>query len=191
MKRLFRYETPKWVARLLCITYCCIGILFFLAYYHYDVWAEGAVSFLKYFFAFLSVVFLIISLKPSNSRVWIYFSADDKGLYFPLGRSYQESPADLLIPWHKIGEIKSETIYYGIKGISLELLLTDEQFNRHFKQYSQVNKILGFDLKRRDFYVVAYANNIFQSVNSVVETLNQLKAKFTLSANDSSARMHN
>lgn len=191
MSRSFRYETPKWGARLLCTIYFSISVIFFFAYFNYETWANNTVYLLKYFLALLSVVFLIVSLKPGNSRGWVYFSADDKGLYFPLGRSYSESSTDLFVPWAKVGEIKSEMLYNRIKGVSLELLLSDDQLNHCFKEYMQVNKILGFDYKRNGYHVIAYANNLFQTVNHVVEILNQLKNKYTLSSKESGARMRN
>lgn len=81
------------------------------------------------------------------------------------------------MPWAKVGEIKSEMLYNRIKGVSLELLLSDEQLNRNFKEYMQANKILGFDCKKNGYHVIAYTNNLLQTVNHVIEVLNQLKNK--------------
>ncbi len=177
MEKTFRYETPIWGARLLCIIYLCISIGFFCTYYNYETWAGNSEAFLKYFFLIFSVIFLFISLKPSNRKGWVYFSANDKGLYFPFANSYLDSLPELHVPWENVGDIKSEVLYGGTNGISIELLLSDDEVNLYCKGVKLVNKLLGFDCKRNGFYVIAYANNTFQSASKVILILNQLKSK--------------
>ncbi|MBV1915600.1 MAG: hypothetical protein KUG72_09455 [Pseudomonadales bacterium] len=177
MDRAFKYETPLWGARLICLIYLCVSMLFFSAFYHYESWSDNSPVFFKYFFVFLSMVFLFVSLKPSNRMGWVYFSANDMGLYFPLSALYNESSKDLHIPWNKVGNIKSEMLYGNTKGISLEVLLSDDDISFYFEAHSRVNKILGFNCKRNGFYVIGYASNLFQGTEKVALTLNQLKSK--------------
>ena len=176
MEKKFNYETPPWGAKLICAVYFCISLFFFSIYYNFESWIGNSPAFIKYFILMLSIVFLLVVLKPSNRRGWVYFSANDKGLYFPFDCQKVASP-ELLVPWSKVGVIKKETLYNGVYGITIELKLSDDEVNSHFKNLKRLNKFLGFEFKRNGFYVIGYSNNSFQKISDVVFTLNEIKSK--------------
>ena len=174
MENNFNYETPPWGAKLICSAYFCVSVFFFSIYYNFESWIGSSPAFIKFFILMLSVVFLLGVLKPSNRRGWVYFSASDKGLYFPLDCQKIESP-ELHVPWSKVGVIQKETLYHAVYGITIELKLSNEEVNSHFKDLKMVNKFLGFSFKRNGFYVIGYSNNAFQNRDEVVSTLNEIK----------------
>lgn len=176
MDKPFNYETPPWGAKLICVIYFCVAVFFFSIYYNFGTWFGGAPVFIKYFILLLSIVFLLVALKPSNRKGWIYFSANNEGLYFPVNCQNKTSSA-LHVPWSRVGCIKQETLYNHTHGITIGLKLSDDEVNSYFKDLKMVNKYLGFNVKRNGFYVVGYANNAFQNKSDVVRTLNRIKCK--------------
>tara|TARA_B100000508_G_scaffold30628_3_gene23274 strand:- start:7649 stop:7885 length:237 start_codon:yes stop_codon:yes gene_type:complete len=74
-----------------------------------------------------------------------------------------------------VGIIKSETLHGQVKGITIELNISQADIDLHFRKTDLTNKLLGLNNKRGNFFVIAYANNAFQKVSSVVNTLNEIK----------------
>ncbi len=174
MENHFNYETPPWGAKLICAVFFCVSVFLFSIYYNFEAWLGSSTPFIKFFILILSIVFLLVVLKPSNRKGWVYFSANDNGLYFPLNCQEVDS-SQLHVPWSKVGTIKKETLYHRTHGITIELQLSDDEVNFYFKDLKIVNKILGFNFKRNGFYVIGYSNNAFQKRSQVVHTLNEIK----------------
>jgi hypothetical protein len=175
MNRLFKYETPAWGAKLICSVYFLVSALFLVAYWAYESWAGNSPWALKYAFLILGLVFLLISLKPTNWKGWVYFTADDYGLHFPSSPSPSEDPTFLDIQWGNVGNIKCEKLYGGVNGISIELKIPQREVDMHFGNVASANKILGFNQMRGEFFVIAYANNSFQKLPAVVKQLLEIK----------------
>ena len=172
---MFKYETPPWGAKLICFVYLAVSCLALFAFSTYDSWAGNSPIILRYIFIILGLAFLIPALKPRNWQGWVYFSADNIGLNFPLSYFEAENKSSLNVAWGNVGSIKSETLYGNVKGISIELNISQADIDSHFGKVTLTNKLLGFSQKRGDFYVIAYANNSFQKVSSVVDSLNAVK----------------
>jgi hypothetical protein len=175
MNRVFKYETPAWGAKLICSAYCLVSGLFLVAYGTYESWASNSPWALKYAFLILGLVFFLVSLKPTNWKGWVYFTADDDGIHFPSSPSPSEEPTFLDIKWVNIGNIKREKLYGGVYGISIELKIPQREVDRHFGNVARANKILGFNQMRGEYFVIAYANNSFQKLPAVVKQLLEIK----------------
>lgn len=172
---MFKYETPPWGAKLICFVYLAISFLALIAFSTFDSWAGNSPIILKNVFAILGLTFLIPAVRPSNWQGWVYFSADNFGLSFPTSYNEARNKSSLKVAWRNVGSIKSEILYGNARGISIELNISQADIDSHFGNVTLTNKILGFSQKRGDYYVIAYANNAFQSVSSVVDSLNEVK----------------
>ncbi|MBU2955001.1 hypothetical protein [Marinobacter sp. F3R08] len=172
---MFKYETPPWGARLICFSYFIVSFCMLIAFYTYNNWSGNSPVIFKYVFLMLGLVFLVPALKPGNWKGWVYFSADNNGLSFPASFNESKNKLSLGVPWENVGIIKSETLYGNVRGISIELKISKDDIESHFGEVDRTNKFLGFDQKRGDYFVVAYANNAFQRVSSVVDSLNAIK----------------
>lgn len=176
MTKPFKYETPPWGAKLICLVYFLVSSLLLLAYATYSSWAENAPSALQYVFLIVGIAFLFVSLKPATWKGWVYFTADDNGLYFPTKLTKANQQPHLNVPWSNVGIIQVEALYGAVNGVSIELNISKYDLDLYFGDSGQTNKILGFNQKRGDYYVIAYANNTFQKLSDVVHTLNKLKS---------------
>ncbi|MEW6995749.1 hypothetical protein AADZ84_15980 [Colwelliaceae bacterium MEBiC 14330] len=172
---MFKYETPPWGAKLICIAYLAVSYLMLLTFSTYEEWAGSSPAVIKYTFAILSFVFILPVLKPSNWRGWVYFSADNKGISFPTSFSEAKNNSSLNVAWQNVGAIKSEILYGNVRGISIELSISQAEIDQYFGKNALTNKLLGFNQKRNGFFVIAYANNAFQTISSVVDSLNEIK----------------
>ena len=171
---MFKYETPPWGAKLICFVYLTISCVMLIAFSTYDSWA-GNPLFLKYMFIILGLGFLFVALKPSNWQGWIYFSADNRGINFPTSFSEVKNQSSLNVAWENVGTIKSEILYGNVRGISIELNISQTDIDSYFGETAFTNKLLGCNEKRGDFFVIAYAKNVFQNITSVVDSLNEIK----------------
>ncbi len=174
---MFRYETPSWGAKLICFVYLAISCLMLFSFSTYESWATNSPNILKYIFVILGFIFMLPALKPSNWQGLVYFSADNKGLSFPTSFYEGKNKSSLSVSWENVGIIKSETLYGNVRGISIELNVSQSDIESHFGKVALTNKLLGFNQRRGDFFVVAYANNAFQNVSNVVNSLNEVKRK--------------
>tara|TARA_R110000744_G_scaffold7843_1_gene26825 strand:+ start:438 stop:968 length:531 start_codon:yes stop_codon:yes gene_type:complete len=172
---MFKYETPPWGAKLICFAYLAISCLMMIAFSTYESWAANSPIILKYIFVILSLTFLLPALKPSNWQGWVYFSADDRGLNFPTSFDEAKNKSSLNVTWKNVGIIKSEILYGNVRGISIELNISQTDIDSHFGKVVLTNKLLGFNQKRGVFFVISYANNAFQNVSNVVDSLNEVK----------------
>lgn len=172
---LFKYETPSWGAKLICALYALLALPSFIAFYTYDQWAGDAPTILSYLILLVGIVFILSALKPSNWKGWIYFMADEKGLYFPHEEQQPAEDTSLFVPWEHVGTIRTERLYGGKSGLSIEIDTNFDDLEHHFSRQRLVNKLLGFNQERNGYYVVAYANNGFQGLDQVVDTLCRLK----------------
>jgi hypothetical protein len=172
---MFKYETPPWGAKLICFVYLAISCLALITFSTFDSWAGNSPTILKYVFVILGLAFLISAVKPSNWQGRVYFSADNIGLSFPTSYNEAKNKSSLKVAWGNVGSIKSEILYGNVRGISIELNISQTDIDSHFGKVTLTNNLLGFSQKRGDYYVIAYANNSFQSVSSVVDSLNAVK----------------
>jgi hypothetical protein len=177
MNRVFKYETPAWGAKLICSVYVLVSGVFLLAYGTYESWAGNSPWVLEYAFLILGLVFLLVSLKPTNWKGWVYFTADDSGIHFPFSPSPSEEPIFFDVKWDNVGNIKREKHYGGVYGISIELKISQLEVDTHFSNAASTNKILGFNQMRGEYFVIAYANNAFQKLPAVVNQLIDIKCK--------------
>ncbi|WP_342806042.1 hypothetical protein [Alteromonas sp. M12] len=182
MNRTFKYETPSWGAKLICSVYALISGALLIAYVTYEGWSDNSLWVLKYTFVFLGLAFLFVSLKPSNWKGWVYFTADDNGIHFPSSPSSDES-ASLDVSWENVGNIKREKLYGGVYGISIELKISQLDVETHFRNVANSNKILGFNQMRGEYFVIAYANNAFQKLPDVIQQLIDIKGANISQAN--------
>lgn len=174
MNRVFKYETPAWGAKLICSVYALVSGVFLLAY---GSWADNSPWLLRYAFLILGLVFLLVALKPSNWKGWVYFTADDNGIHFPSSLSPSEEPTVLDVSWDNVGDIKHEKLYGGEYGISIELKISQLEIDDYFSNVAKAKKILGFNQMRGEYFVIAYANNSFQKLPDVVNQLIDIKCK--------------
>ncbi|MBT1449795.1 hypothetical protein KJ365_02800 [Glaciecola sp. XM2] len=179
MNRVFKYETPAWGAKAICFAYFLISGIFLLCFWTYDVWAGNAPSALKYALFIMGLVFLLVSLKPSNWKGWVYFLADDDGIHFPSSPSQSEASANLDVSWEHVGNIQREKLYGGVYGLSIEVKIPQQVANGYFSNVARANKVLGFNQMRGEYFVIAYANNAFQSLPDVVNQLLKIKGENT------------
>jgi hypothetical protein len=177
MNRIFKYETPAWGAKLICVVYLLVSVGLLIAFNSFDNWASNSPLILKYVFLIVGSVFLFVSLKPTNWKGSVYFIVDDNGIHFPSSLSSSEEPTCLYVKWENIGSIKRETLYGGVYGVSIELKISHNEIESHFSQVTRANKILGFNQMRGDYYVIAYANNAFQKLSFVVEHILAIKTE--------------
>ena len=175
MNRVFKYETPAWGAKLICLIYVLVSGALFLTYATYESWADNSPRGFKYAFLILGLVFLVVSLKPTNWKGWVYFTADYNGIHFPLASSSNEEPTFFDVKWENVGNIKREKLYGGVYGISIELKISQLEVDAYFSNVASTNKILGFNQVRGDYFVIAYANNAFQKLPEVVNQLIKIK----------------
>jgi hypothetical protein len=175
MNRVFKYETPAWGAKLICSAYFLVSGIFLVSYGTYESWAGNSPWALKYAFLILGLLFLLVSLKSTNWKGWVYFSADDYGIHFPSSPSPSEEPTFLDVSWENVGNIKREKLYGGVYGISIELKISQKEVDAHFSNVARANKILGFNQMRGEYFVIAYANNAFQKLPAVVNQLLEIK----------------
>ncbi len=175
MNRVFKYKTPAWGAKLICSAYSLVSGGFLVAYMTYESWAGNSPWVLKYAFLVLGLVFLLVLLKPTNWKEWVYFTADDYGIHFPSSPSPSDEPRFLDVSWANVGNIKREKLYGGVYGISIELKLSQSEVDTHFSNVASTNKILGFNQMRGEYFVIAYANNAFQKLPAVIKQLIDIK----------------
>lgn len=175
MNRVFKYETPVWGARLICLAYFLVSVIFFISYWTYESWASNSPWFLKYFFLVLGLFFLLVSLKPKNRKGWVYFTADAYGLHFPSSSSQSDDPVFLDVAWKDVGNIKREKVYGNAYGVSIELKITQNEIDSHFYNEVRANKILGCSQMRGEYFVIAYGNNAFQKIPHAIEQLLAIK----------------
>lgn len=175
---MFKYETPPWGAKLICSVYLIISCLMLAAFSTYHNWSGNSPAVFKYIFAVFGLIFLLPLAKPSNWYGCVYFSADSKGLNFPASFNEKHNESSLNVSWENVGSIQSEILYGNMRGISIELNIPQSAVDSYFGDVAITNKLLGVSQKRGNFFVIAYANNAFQSVASVVESLNKVKRKF-------------
>ncbi len=149
-----------------------------VAYGTYESWTGNSPLVLKYAFLILGLLFLLVSLKPTNWKGWVYFTADDYGIHFPsLQPSPSEEPTFLDVSWDNVGNIKREKLYGGVYGLSIELKISQRDVDKHFSNVARANKILGFNQVRGEYFVIAYANNAFQKLPAVVNQLLEIKSE--------------
>ena len=172
---MFKYETPPWGAKLICFCYLVVSCLMLFAFYTYGNWAGNSPVVFKYIFVMLGLIFVFPALKPSNWRGWVYFSADNRGISFPTSFDEVNNQSSLHVAWENVGVIKSETLHGQVKGITIELNISQADIDLHFRKADLTNKLLGLNNKRGNYFVIAYANNAFQKVSRVVNTLNEIK----------------
>ena len=177
MTEKFKFETPSWGAKLICLVYLIIAALLLITSYTYHQWSGNSPAAFKYFFLILGGVFLFVSLKPSNHKGWVYFSADNKGIHFSPNLWTKVEMGPLLVTWDKVGIIKREALYNNYMGLSIELAISQLEIDTYFNDVALTKKILGFSQKRNGFFVVAYSNNAFQKITNVISTLNQMKSE--------------
>lgn len=172
---MFKYETPPWGAKLICFIYLAVSCCMLIVFSAYENWAGNSPIAFKYIFAILDLVFLIPALKPSNWRGWVYFSADNRGINFPTSLDEAKNHSSLNVTWENVGIIKSETLYGNVRGLSIELNISQTDIDSYFGKVALANKLLGFNHKRGNFFVISYANNAFQKISSVVDSLNEIQ----------------
>jgi hypothetical protein len=151
--------------------------IFLFSFSAYDRWAADSPSILRYAFLILGLIFLFVSIKPKNWKGWVYFTADDYGVHFSSPLSQGKEQTFLDVKWDNVGNIKSEALYGGVNGISIELKVSQIDVDLYFSETARANKILGFNQMRGDFFVVAYSNNAFQKIPNVVLRLKEIKTK--------------
>ncbi len=175
MNRVFKYETPAWGAKLICLAYFLVSAGFWIAYGTYERWAGNAPWVFKYAFLILGLVFLLVLSKPTNWKGWVYFTADDHGIHLPSSPSPSEEPTFLNVSWNNVGNIKREKLYGGVYGVSIELKMSQREIGEHFSNVARESKVLGFNQMRGEYFVIAYANNAFQKPDAVVNQLLDIK----------------
>jgi hypothetical protein len=172
---MFKYETPPWLAKLICFVYLVFSCLFFVTFSTYDNWAGNSPDIFKYLFIILALVFSLPALKFRNWRGWVYFTADNQGLNFPTTFDHASNINSFNVAWENVGAIKSEILYGNVRGVSIELNISKTDIDLYFRQYALAKKILGINHKRGCYFVVAYGNKSFQKISDVVTTLNDIK----------------
>lgn len=115
------------------------------AFSTYGSWAGNSPVFLKYIFVILGLLFLLPVLKPTNWHGFVYFTADNNGLNFPTSFNEANNKSTLCVAWKDVGLIKSENLYSQVKGVSIELNISQTDINSHFENAALTNKLLGFD----------------------------------------------
>ena len=167
-----------WAVAALCLLAIGFSILCFIAFEHWDRWAGEAPPLLRWFFLLMGAIFLIGGFRPRNWKPWRYFIADRFGIHFPSESPETNITEWLMVPWKRVGDIKKDVFYGGYKGPSIELVLSDEEIDRFFRNDKLTRKIFGRQIRDKGFFRVGYSN-AFQRPEQAVRILNQFKESFT------------
>ena len=165
-----------WAVALLCCIAIGFSALCFIGVYQWNQGAGDDPVFLKWFLFLLGCVFFIVGVKPANWKPWRFFFADKEGIHFPSRCPETSNTEWLVVPWAHVGEVKEEIFKGRYKGLSIELLLQDDQINRFFHDIRLTRIYLGYPVREGGYFKVGYINP-FESTHEVVDALNYFKNK--------------
>jgi hypothetical protein len=168
----YRYETPMWIVIILCSVAVSVSMACLLAFNYWDQWAGDAPPFIKWLLLVMSFVFLTAGLRPNNWKPWRYFYADDSGIHFPSECPETKSTEWLTVPWERVGKIRKETFVSRHKGPSIELLISDHEINRFFRDVKLTRAFFNNEISQNEYFKVGYSN-LFQKADRAVRILNE------------------
>ena len=174
MLEVYYYETPQWAVVILCSFFLIASAPCFMAFYYWNHWAGDAPILIKWLFFAMWAMFLAVGLMPRNWKPWRYFYADRQGLHFPSECPQTANTMWLQVPWKNVGTIERRTFYGGEKGPSIELILTDEEIDRFFRNDKLARKIFGRKIRDNGYFRVGYSN-AFKRIDKAVRILNELR----------------
>ncbi len=171
----FVYQTPPWAIKLILMIFFLVGCLFAWLAYNFQTFFPQENVFFQYFIGFLSLAFLFSVGHPRNHRLIPQFIADARGILFE-GENKKE---DLLVPWDRIGQIQIDKVDGEWDGLTIAMLIEDNEIKRNFRSIKLAKKILRHPLRNSEGYFVIGFADAFVNRKRTVQILNEMKSEYS------------
>ena len=174
----YRYETPPWAARALCLLAFLLATGSAVLAYYWNAWGGNAPAIIRWLLVLMAVVFAAAALNPRHWKAWCYFRADHDGLWFPSECPQTGGTRWLQVPWSSVLGIEAVRFYDRFPGVELTLALRDDAIDTFFRDLKLKNRILGQARENgASGFKVGYSSS-FQNTDRAVATLRKLWRRY-------------